>query len=149
MNVYSNLAIFYQASPHFGGNRTNFVAGWQGWSRYASMIPNWVVVSPSYEIMLKFRWCSASFWSHTHVFWPDQPQNWSDFLKNGDWLGRKWRGWSRYSSVIPSWVVLNISCELILKFRWCSTRFWSYKHVFLAKPATKLVQFPQKWGLAW
>ena len=54
------------------------------------------------ELMLKFRWCSASFWSCTHAFWPDHPQNWSDFLKNWDCLGRKWRDWSRHSSVIPS-----------------------------------------------
>ena len=46
-------------------------------------------------------------------FWPDQPQNWSNFLKNGDWLGRKWRGWSRYPSMIARPVVLHLSYELM------------------------------------
>ena len=78
----------------------------------------------------------------------DQPQNWSDSLKNGDWLGRKWQGWSRYSTMIPKPVAVNLSYELILKFKWCSTSLEPYTHVFWARPATKIVQFPQKQGLA-
>ena len=83
-------------------------------------------------------------------FGPDQPQNWSDFLlQNGDWLGRKWQGWGSYPTMIPKPVILNLSYELILMFKWCSTSLEPYTHVFWARPATKLVGFPPQWGLAW
>ena len=80
-------------------------------------------------------------------FGPDQPHNWSDSLKNGDCLGIKWQGWSRKQPMIPLPAVVNLSYKLILKFRQCSTSLEPYAHVFWARPATKLVQFPQKRGL--
>ena len=81
------------------------------------MISKPVVVNLSYELILKFKVCSTSLQAYTHAFLPDHPQKLSDCLKNGDWLGRKWRGWSRNQSMISTRVVVNRSYELILKFK--------------------------------
>ena len=81
-------------------------------------------------------------------FGPDQPPNWSDFLKNGDWLGRKWQGWSINQCMIPLPVFVKLYYELILSFKWCNTSLQPYTHVFWASIATQLVHFDPELRLA-
>ena len=93
---------------------------WRDGSRYQFMISEPVVVNLSYEIILKFKWCSSVYNNAHMCFWPDQPQHWSDYLKNRDWLGRKWCGWDRNQTMISKPVVVNLYYGLILKFKWCN-----------------------------
>ena len=70
------------------------------------------------------------------------------FLQNGDWFNRKWWGWSRNQSMIPIPVFMNLSYELILKFKGYSNSLKPYTHVFWARTATTFVIFSQKHGFA-
>ena len=47
-------------------------------------------------------------------FGPEQQENLSVFLHNGDWRGRKWQIWSRNLSIIPIPRFTNLPNKLVL-----------------------------------
>ena len=53
-----------------------------------------------------------------------------------------------YTPTIPLPVLMNLTYETLLKYKWCSVSLQPYTHVFCAKAATKLVGFSQTRGFA-
>ena len=89
-------------------------------------------------------------YNHKHMcFGPEQPQNEFIFLQNWDLLERKWWGWSRNTTMIPILGFMNLDNKIILNLNWYSISLQPYTHVFWVRTATKLVDFPPKWGFAW
>ena len=67
-----------------------------------------------YELLLTLKWYN-SVYNHTNMsLGSKQPQKYSVFLQNEDWLGRFLQGWSKHLSMIPIPGFVYLSNELIL-----------------------------------
>ena len=99
------------------------------------MIPLPVFVN-LYELLLEFKWCSTSLQPYTHVFWAKAATKLVGFPQKRVFALWKMVNLERNQTMISLPVFMNLSYELILKFKWCSTSLQPYTHVFWAKAAT-------------
>ena len=112
-SVYNHThTCFWSDQPqHWSDHLTNGgwrSRKWRGWNINQSMISEPVAGNLSYELKLKFEWCSTSLYPYTHMFWARPATKLVGLHQNRDWLGRKWRGLSRNQSMISEPVVVNL-----------------------------------------
>ena len=112
------------------------------------MIPILGFINLGNVVILKFKWYITSLQPYTHMFWARTVTKMCLFAsKMGIGFGRKWQGWSRDLSMIPKPGFMNLSNKLILTLEYYNTNLQPHIHVFWARTATKLVNFPPKLGL--
>ena len=110
------------------GMGIGLVEKWWGCSRNSSMIAIQGFINLAYELILTLYWYPICLLTYTYVFWVKTTTKRLMFLLNGDWLGRKWQGWSRNAFLVPVTDLMKLFNEIWFTSEYITT---IYNHPYM------------------
>ena len=110
----------------------------------------WFLFQASWTFLTnQWWWNNSSLQPHAHGVMARAASHYPISLQNGDRLCRKWQGWTRKPSIIPTSSIMNLDHEIVLTLECDNNSLQPYTCVFLSSTAPELLNVAPKWGLAW